>query len=73
MKDRPETELARYRRVENLSWPEVAARLGISVHYARQLGCGTIERPSAKLAQRLDDLTDGEIDKTRLLFGRDAA
>ena len=62
------TALGRWKLRHGLTYDEVGERLGIEPDYARKLGCGAL-RPSPKLAEQIEERSDGELRKEELVFG----
>lgn len=58
---------AEYKSRKRLNYRELAARLGISVSYAKQLGSGHGYGPSSEMAQQFERRTRGELQFDRMV------
>ena len=57
-----------YKAKYRLTWVEVASRLGISIDYAKKLGCGDRPRTSKHRARRIERRSAGEIRADELVL-----
>ena len=62
------TPIKRWKDAHGLTYKQVASVLGITVAYARQLGCKAAKRTSPRLAEQIEERSGGEIRREELVF-----